>query len=231
MSLLLIELDPEKLSQLFKSVLLIVENVIFVYSLHVRILIFQATNHCLGMALYMFSETAVICAFENVNECLNFSIRNHFVRGCLAMLVVPRMLLRNRIQGPISTSQSISNIKTTEVNFYIFSGPYLFKHRVKFLLDIDIILQAELDFLFAFKYFFVLIFEHYRAEIIKFGKQRYQIFMLFQMQRFEETWNNFIVVVYKLVVKSRIEGQRKRDLAFFHTINIVDEGADVFFFN
>jgi hypothetical protein len=76
---LLVELYSEKLSQLLESMLLVVENVVFVNSFHVGVLIFKATSYCFRVTFDMLAECAIVGAFKNVDQSFHFSIWSHFV--------------------------------------------------------------------------------------------------------------------------------------------------------
>ena len=59
--------------------LFIIENIVFIYSFHVIIFVFQPGAYRLGMPLQMFSERVVVCAFEDVDQCFYLDIGMDFV--------------------------------------------------------------------------------------------------------------------------------------------------------
>ena len=63
MSFLLIKFDSKELTQLLHCMFLVVKHIIFIYSLHVCIFIFQTSAYYLRMSFYMFSKSVVICTF------------------------------------------------------------------------------------------------------------------------------------------------------------------------
>ena len=79
MGLFLIEFYSEKLPQLFHRVLFIIENIIFIYSFHVIIFVFQSAADRLGMPLQMFSERVVVGAFEDIDQSFHLDVGMDFV--------------------------------------------------------------------------------------------------------------------------------------------------------
>ena len=79
MGLLLIEFYPEKLTQLFHCMFFIIENIVFIYSFHVSVFVFESGTYSLGMSLQMFSERIVVGAFEDVDQSFNLDIGMDFV--------------------------------------------------------------------------------------------------------------------------------------------------------
>ena len=76
---------------------------------------------------------------------------------------------------------------------------------MKFLLDIDVVLKSQFNFLFSLKNFLILILEKNGTEVIELGHDSYEIFMFFQFKIFEKRWNNSVITIKKLAFSCRIE--------------------------
>lgn len=179
----------------------------------------------------MFAEGAVVGASDDVDQLpqsriaasalLPFSILGSLV------VALALMLLRNGIERPIGGLQPVPIVIPLKISADVFIDPYLLEHGMQFLLDIDIILEAQLHLLLALQHLLVLVLEEDGAEIVEFWHYGDQLLVVAQLDPLEEVGQDVVVVLEQLGVGCWVEGQVQRQLALLDAEDVVDEGVYV----
>ena len=91
----------------------------------------------------------------------------------------------------------------------MFSDPNLFKHSVKLLFDVNIILKSEFDLLFSFKNLMILVLEEDLTKRIEFRQKSDNILMVFELNFLEKKGSRLGKCFKKFRVNCRIKRESK----------------------
>jgi hypothetical protein len=136
--------------------------------------------------LEVLAEGSIVRALQDVQQGPDLSVAVGLDLQLTRMLLLPRVLLGNGVEGPVGHLQTVADVEPLEIYFDILVHPYFFKHSMQFLLYVNIVLQTQLYLLLALQHLLVLVLEEDGAEVVELGHEGDEISMLLYLEVLEE---------------------------------------------